>query len=98
MNASVHDSQEFDELSDEVYSSLYIWLDTVSIRDRGGTSRASLQEPYPPHRKYTAWVEPARVQGKSRCSKVRARVEHVFDVQLVLARQGGVLLRAKDNV
>ena len=97
-DASVHDSQVFDEVLDEENSGRSVWADSAyrseareeQLRERGyksrihtkGSSRRQLNQ---------------REQATNhRRSKVRARVEHVFGDQRT--RQGNILVRTKGKV
>jgi transposase, IS5 family len=97
-NASVHDSQVFDELLDEENGERSIWADSAyrsearetQLRERGYRSRI--------HRKGTNRRSLNRQEQASnhRRSKIRARVEHVFGDQRT--RQGSILVRTKGRI
>ena len=97
-DASVHDSQVFDELLDEENGGRSIWADSAyrsaereeQLREDGYDSRI--------HRKGSKHrTLNQREQESNRWrSKVRARVEHVFGDQQ--NTQGGVLVRTKGMV
>ena len=93
-DASVHDSEVFDEMLDEENSGRSVWADSAyrseareePLRAQGfhrkGSSRRALNK---------------REQATNhRRSKVRARVEHVFGEQRT--RQDNILVRTKGKV
>jgi IS5 family transposase len=92
-DASVHDSQVFEELLDEDNSSRDVWsdsayrskekLDTLEQRN----FREHLQRKGCRHKPLTEWEK----QGNHTRSKTRSRVEHVFGVQAM--RAGNLLIR-----
>ena len=94
-DASVHDSQVFDEVLDEENSGRSVWAYRseaceAQLRARGYRSRI--------HRKGTRRRK-LNQQAQAinhRRSKVRARVEHVFGDQRT--RQGSILVRTKGKV
>ena len=97
-DASVHDSQVFDEVLDEENSGRSVWADSAyrseaceeQLRARGYRSRI--------HRKGTRRRKLNQQEQAThhRRSKVRARVEHVFGDQRT--RQGSILVRTKGKV
>jgi len=97
-DASVHDSQVFDEVLDEENSGRSVWADSAyrsaereeKLKDKGYVSRI--------HYKSTRSHKlNKREQEANRSrSKVRARVEHIFGHQHVT--QGGVYVRTKGKV
>ncbi len=97
-DASVHDSQVFDEMLDDENSSRSVWADSAycseareeQLRERGCKSRI--------HRKGTRRrkLNQQEQATNHRRSKVRARVEHVFGDQRT--RQGNILVRTKGKV
>jgi transposase, IS5 family len=97
-DASVHDSQVFDELLDEENSDRAIWADSAyrsearerQRRERGYKSRI--------HRKSTSrrGLNKQEQATNHRRSRIRARVEHVFGDQR--ARQGNILVRTKGKI
>ena len=97
-DASVHDSQVFDEVLDDENSGRSIWADSAyrseareeRLRDQGYKSRI--------HRKGTSRRKLSQQEQTTnhRRSKVRARVEHVFGDQRT--RQGNILVRTKGKV
>ncbi len=97
-DASVHDSQVFDEVLDEENSGRSVWADSAyrseareeQLRERGYKSRI--------HRKGTSRrkLNQQEQATNHRRSKVRARVEHVFGDQRTL--QGNILVRTKGKV
>ena len=97
-DASVHDSQVFDDVLDEGNSGRSVWADSAyrsevreaQLRERGYDSRI--------HRKGSSRRKLNKQEQASnhRRSKIRARVEHVFGDQRT--RQGDVLVRAKGKV
>ena len=96
-DASVHDSQVFDEVLDEENSGRSVWADSAyrseareeQLRDQGYTSRI--------HRKGSSRraLNKQEQATNHRRSKIRARVEHVFGDQRT--RQGNILVRTKGH-
>ena len=92
-DASVHGSQKFDQLIDEGNSSLDVWADSAyrsgesvrRLKERG--FREHLQRKGCRHQKLTEWEK----QGNRTRARKRARVEHVFGVQAMMA--GRVIVR-----
>ncbi|HPR05784.1 MAG TPA: transposase [Denitromonas sp.] len=94
-DASVHDSQVFDQVLDNENSGRSIWADSAyrpeareeQLRERGYKSRI--------HRKGGSRrsLNQQEQASNHRRSKVRARVEHVFGDQRT--RQGNILVRTK---
>ncbi len=97
-DASVHDSQMFDEVLDEENSSHSLWADSAyrsearekQLRQKGYKSRI--------HRKGSGRRQLNQQEQATnyRRSKVRARVEHVFRDQRT--RQGNILVRTKGKL
>ena len=97
-DASVHDSQVFDEVLDEENSGCSVWADSAyrseareeQLREQGYKSRI--------HRKGGSRRALNRQEqaANHRRSKIRARVEHVFGDQRT--RQGNILVRTKGKV
>ena len=97
-DASVHDSQVFDEMLDEENSGRSIWADAAyrseareqQLREQGYKSRI--------HRKGNSrrGLNKQEQSTNHRRSKIRARVEHVFGDQRT--RQGSILVRTKGKV
>ena len=97
-NASVHDSQVFDEVLDEENGDRSVWADSAyrsaareeQLRALGYQSRI--------HRKANKHraLNKQEQETNHRRSKVRARVEHIFGDQRT--RQGSVLVRTKGMV
>jgi IS5 family transposase len=97
-DASVHDSQVFDDVLDEENSDRSVWADSAyrsearekQLRDQGYKSRI--------HRKGTKQraLNKREQDTNHRRSKTRARVEHVFGDQRT--RQGSILVRTKGKV
>ena len=97
-DASVHDSQVFDELLDEENGDRSIWADSAyrsaareeQLREQGYNSRI--------HRKGSKQraLNQREQETNHRRSKTRARVEHVFGDQRT--RQGNILVRTKGKV
>ena len=97
-DASVHDSQVFDEVLDEENSGRSVWADSAyrseaceeQLREQGYKSRI--------HRKGTSrrGLNKQERATNHRRSKIRARVEHVFGDQRT--RQGNILVRTKGKV
>lgn len=97
-DASVHDSQVFDDLLDEENSGRSIWADSAyrseareeQLREQGYKSRI--------HRKGNSRRRLNKQEQATnyRRSKIRARVEHVFGDQRT--RQGHILVRTKGKV
>ena len=97
-DASVHDSQVFDEVLDDENSDRSIWSDSAyrsqareeQLREQGYKSRI--------HRKGSSRraLNKQEQATNHRRSKVRARVEHVFGYQRT--RQGNILVRTKGKV
>jgi IS5 family transposase len=97
-DASVHDSQVFDELLDGENSDHRIWADSAyrsearerDLLERGYKSRI--------HRKGTRrqGLNRQEQEVNLRRSRIRARVEHVFGVQRT--RQGNILVRTKGKI
>lgn len=97
-DASVHDSQMFDEVLDEENSGRSIWADSAyrsearegQLRENGYLSR--IQRKGSSRRQLNK-----REQATNhRRSKIRARVEHVFGDQRT--RQGSILVRTKGKL
>ena len=97
-DASVHDSQMFDEVLDEENSGRSVWADSAyrseareePLREQGYLSR--IQYKGNSRRK----LHQREQATNHRRSKVRARVEHVFGDQRT--RQGNILVRTKGKV
>ena len=97
-NASVHDSQVFDEVLDEENGGLDVYADSAyrseateeQLREAGYNSRIHRKN----HRHHK--LSKQDQQTNHRRSKIRARVEHVFGDQHTA--QGGVLVRTKGKV
>jgi len=97
-DASVHDSQVFDELLDKENSGRSVWADSAyrseareeRLRELGYKSRI--------HQKGSSrrQLNQKEQDANNRRSKVRARVEHIFGDQRT--RQGSVLVRTKGKV
>jgi IS5 family transposase len=97
-DASVHDSQVFDDLLDEENSDPSVWSDSAyraevregQLRERGYRSRI--------HRKGTSRrkLNQQEQATNHRRSKVRARVAHVFGERR--KRQGSILVRTTGRV
>jgi IS5 family transposase len=97
-DASVHDSQLFDELIDDENGGRCIWADSAyrseareeQLREQGYKSRI--------HRKGSSRRKLNKQEQATnhRRSKIRARVEHVFGDQRT--RQGSILVRTKGKV
>ena len=97
-DASVHDSQVFDDVLDEENSGRSVWADSAyrseareeQLRERGYKSRI--------HRKNSRHrtLNQQEQATNHRRSKVRARVEHVFGNQRMT--QGNILVRTKGKV
>jgi IS5 family transposase len=97
-DASVHDSQVFDDLIDEENGDRSIWADSAyrsearedQLREQGYRSRI--------HRKGSSrrGLNKREQATNHRRSKIRARVEHVFGDQHT--RQGSILVRTKGKV
>ena len=97
-DASVHDSQVFDDLLDGDNGNRSIWADSAyrsaareeQLRDQGYNSRI--------HRKGTKQraLHQREQETNHRRSKTRARVEHVFGDQRTA--QGSILVRTKGKV
>ena len=92
-DASVHDSQVFDDLlqednrSRDVYAdSAYRSEESLEMLSRQGY-REHLQRKGYRHRKLTDWEK----RGNHTRSKIRSRIEHVFGVQAMMA--GDLILR-----
>jgi IS5 family transposase len=92
-DASVHDSQVFEELLDETNSSRDVYADSAY---RSGESierlaelgfREHLQRKGCKNRKLTKWEQ----QGNRTRARKRSRIEHVFGVQAMMA--GNLILR-----
>lgn len=92
-DASVHDSQVFEELLDEKNTSRDIWADSAyRSKEKLETLEAwrfreHLQRKGCRHKPLTEWEK----QGNHTRSKMRSRVEHVFGVQAM--RAGTLLIR-----
>lgn len=92
-DASVHDSNVFDDLLDNSNSSRDVWADSAyrskdSVkRLKNKCFREHLQRKGSRNKKLTNWER----QGNRTRSKVRSRVEHVFGVQTMTA--GNLVLR-----
>ncbi len=92
-DASVHDSQVFEELLDEDNSSRDVWSDSAyrskekleTLEQR--RFREHLQRKGCRHKPLTEWEK----SGNHTRSKTRSRVEHVFGVQMM--RAGSLLIR-----
>jgi IS5 family transposase len=97
-DASVHDSQVFDDLLDDENSGCSVWADSAyrseareeQLRECGYRSRI--------HRKGSSrrTLNKQEQAANHRRSKTRARVEHVFGDQRT--RQGSILVRTKGKV
>lgn len=93
-DAAMHDSQVFDQLIDESNSSRDVYADSAyrsedsikQLKKRG--FREHLQRKGCRHRKLTEWEK----SGNRTRARTRARVEHVFGVQAMMA--GGLILRS----
>lgn len=97
-DASVHDSQVFDEVLDDENSGHSIWADsTYRSGARNEQSRKSCCHSCI-YRKGTSWrkLNQEEQATNHRCLKVRARVEHVLGDQRT--RQGSILVRTKGKV
>jgi len=92
-DASVHDSQVFEELLDENNSSRDVYADSAyrsgesieRLAERG--FREHLQRKGCKNRKLTKWEQ----QGNRTRARKRSRIEHVFGVQAMMA--GNLILR-----
>ena len=92
-DASVHDSQVFEELLDENNSSRDVYADSAyrsgesieRLAERG--FREHLQRKGCKNRKQTKWEQ----QGNRTRARKRSRIEHVFGVQAMMA--GNLILR-----
>jgi len=91
--ASLHDSQVFEELLDKSNSNRDVYADSAynsaenqELLNEAGF-RAKLQRKGCRHRKLTSWEQ----QGNRTRSRVRSRIEHVFGVQAMMA--GNTTLR-----
>lgn len=97
-DASVHDSQVFDELMDEENSGRNVWADSAylseerekQLREKGLVSRIQ-RKGY----KHKPLTKREQESNRSR-SKSRSRVEHVFGNQRMT--QGNILVRTKGMV
>ena len=97
-DASVHDSQVFDDVLDDENSGRSVWADAAyrskdreeQLRAKGYLSRI--------HQKGSAQrkLNKREQAANHRRSKVRCRVEHVFGDQRT--RQGSILVRTKGKV
>jgi len=97
-DASVHDSQVFDELLDEENGEPSVWADSAyrsearerDLRERGYKSRI--------HHKGTRrrGLNKQEQEANLRRARIRARVEHVFGDQRT--RQGTILVRTKGKI
>lgn len=92
-DASVHDSQVFEDLLDEANSSRDVWADSAyRSKEKLETLEAwrfreHLQRKGCRHKPLTEWEK----SGNHTRSKTRSRVEHVFGVQMM--RAGSLLIR-----
>lgn len=94
-DASVHDSQVFEELLSENNSSRAVWADSAyrskeslqSLADK--KFRPHLQRKGYKNKKLTKWEQ----QGNRTRSKIRSRVEHIFGIQTMMAR-GNLIVRS----
>ena len=92
-DASVHDSNVFEELLDDANSSRDVWVDSAyrskesvkQLKKQG--FREHLQRKGSRNNKLTEWEK----QGNRTRSKVRSRVEHIFGAQSMTA--GNLILR-----
>ncbi len=92
-DASVHDSNVFEDLLDRENSSCDVWADSAyrssekleKLEKRG--FREHIQRKGSRNRKLTQW----ELKGNHTRSKIRSRVEHVFGIQA--QRAGNLLLR-----
>ena len=97
-DASVHDSQVFDDLLDEENSGRSVWADSAyrskkrerELREQGRISRIQHKG-----HKHKALSKREQQSNHAR-SKTRARVEHVFGSQRTA--QGSILVRTKGNI
>jgi len=103
--ASVNDSQVFEELLSENNSSRAVWADSAyrskeSLRNLSDLNfRPHLQRKGCRSKKLTKWEQ----QGNKTRSKTRSRVEHIFGIQTMMARGNLILrsigsLRAKSSI
>ena len=92
-DASVHDSQVFEELLDSSNSSRDVWADSAyrsketekKLKEK--KYRPKLQRKGSRDKKLSSWEK----QGNRTRSKIRSRVEHIFGVQAQMA--GNLILR-----
>ena len=87
-DAAVHDSQVFEELLDENNSSRDVYADSAYRSEESIERleelgfREHLQRKGCKNRKLTKWEQ----QGNRTRAKTRSRIEHVFGVQAMMAR------------
>jgi transposase, IS5 family len=93
--ASLHDSQVFEELLSENNTSRAVWADSA-YRSKDSLEklknlnfRPYLQRKGFKNKKLTKWEQ----QGNKTRSKTRSRVEHIFGIQTMMAR-GNLILRS----
>ena len=97
-DASVHDSQVFDEVLDEENSGRSIWADSAYRSEAREEQLQALGYKSRIHQKGSSGRQlNKRAQAANhRRSKIRARVEHVFGDQRT--RQGSILVRTKGQL
>jgi len=91
-DASVHDSQVFDELLDPDNSSRDVWADSAysSAEQLGSLSEQGYREHVQRKGRRNHPLTPREIQGNHTRAKTRARVEHIFGIQSM--RAGGNLV------
>jgi IS5 family transposase len=93
-DASVHDSQVFDELLDDANTSRDVWADSAyrSKIHLQMLSERGFREHIQRKGKRNQPLSPREKQGNRTRSRIRSRVEHVFGIQAQIA--GQTMIRA----